>query len=222
MVKRRALVIMARQPTAGMAKTRLCPPLSPAAAAELYACFLRDTVAKVAALDGVTWGIAHVPAAGGPYFAALAPSFDLVAQTGRSLSERLDGVLRHYLDEGFHQVVAINSDSPTLPPAHLTAAFARLDDPATDVVFGPCVDGGYYLIGIKRPPGPLVRDVPMSTPTVLQDSLAIAAGAGLATSLLPAWYDVDDDATLSQLRAEVARDPGRAPATATFLRHQIW
>jgi glycosyltransferase A (GT-A) superfamily protein (DUF2064 family) len=86
-----------------------------------------------------------------------------VLQTGATLGERLDGVMSGALARGHAQVAAINSDSPSLPVTYLAQAFAALDDPATDLVFGPCDDGGYYLIGWKRPLSFLVRDVAMST-----------------------------------------------------------
>ena len=76
---------------------------------------------------------------------------------------------------GFAQVAAINSDSPSLPAAYLAEAFTQLDQPAVDAVFGPCDDGGYYLIGWKRPHPALVRDVAMSRPDTLAQTLAVAA-----------------------------------------------
>ncbi len=66
----------------------------------------------------------------------------------------------------------MDSDSPTLPPAFLSQAFTALADGA-DVTIGPCDDGGYYLIGIKKPIPRLLREVQMSTPTVTADTIAI-------------------------------------------------
>ena len=76
--------------------------------------------------------------------------------------------------QGYDQVAALNSDSPAIPPGYLTAAFAALDEEETDAVFGPSDDGGYYLIGWKRPYTRLLREVTMSTSHVLADTLAIA------------------------------------------------
>ena len=144
-----------------------------------------------------------------------------------SLGDRLQHVLSAALEQryrpvaghhrGVRQAVAINSDSPTLPLELLCAAFQRLDDPQVDAVFGPCTDGGYYLIGIKKPPGRLVTGVQMSTPSVLQDTLAIAADEGARVELLPEWYDVDGADDLERLRIELAAHPERAPRTSRFL-----
>ncbi len=201
---RRALIVMAKQPVAGQTKTRLSPPLSLSKAAELYRCLLLDTLETVREAAGhlpIKAFIAFYPAQGQSEFQALAPDFQLLAQQGRNLNERLSGALLSVQERGYDQVTAINSDSPALPAAFLIRAYQELDDPGIDVVLGPCDDGGYYLIGWKRPYPNLVRDVPMSTPTVLADTVALALGAGLRVAMLPSWYDVDDDAALSRMRA---------------------
>lgn len=213
----RALIVMAKRPAAGQTKTRLCPPLTPERAADLYACFLRDVIERVrqttTLVSGLTPVIAHTPPDAAGYFAALAPGFDLVPQTGATLGERLDGVLSGALARGFTQAAAISSDSPSLPAAFLAQAFAALDDPAVDVVLGPCDDGGYYLIGWKRPHAALVRDVAMSQPNTLAQTLVVAAWAGLRVALLPSWYDVDEPDDLARLAA----DPGLGHHTREFL-----
>lgn len=214
---RRALYIMARQPAPGAAKTRLCPPLSPEEAAALYACFLADVIDRVRAtagrVDGLVPGIAFTPPDAAPYFAAVAPGFELAPQVGATLGERLDGVLSGALARGYGQVAAINSDSPSLPATFLVAAFAALDDPGVDVVLGPCDDGGYYLIGWKRPHPALVREVAMSAADTLAQTLAVAGRAGLCVALLPPWYDVDSPADLARL----ANDPGLGDHTQAFV-----
>ncbi len=245
---RRALLVMAKQPIAGSAKTRLVPPLTSASAASLYLCFLQDvldTVRAAARLEPFDPVIAYTPPAAQGFFRQLAPDFWLIPQQSPArapdrippsqpasasapqpetpvhhpdpLGDRLQFVLSTALDSGRRQVVAINSDSPTLPPELLCTAFQRLDDPRTDAVFGPCTDGGYYLIGVKKPPGRLVTAVQMSTPTVLSDTLAIAAAAGLHVDLLPEWYDVDSAEDLERLSTELAAHPERAPASSRFL-----
>ncbi len=210
---------MAKRPFPGRTKTRLTPVLSHEAAAKLYECFLRDVLNIVRTVPKITPFIAYAPndAETAAYFCKLAPDFKLIPQIGDTLGERLDGVLTSSLQNGFDQVAAINSDSPTLPGGYLADAFTQLDDPETDVVFGPCEDGGYYLIGWKRPYPRLVRNVQMSTPHVLQDSLAIANAANLRVSLLPSWYDVDEVAELHRLRTALLTGEESAPVTHQFL-----
>ena len=202
-----ALIVMAKRPFPGQTKTRLTPPLSAAAAADLYACFLHDVLALACSLPGVTPFIAYAPLEAEAYFQALAPEVRLIPQMGETLGERLNYVLTYCLEAGFSRVAAINSDSPTLPQRYLAQAFAALNDAGTDVVLGPCDDGGYYLIGWKRPYPRLVCDVEMSTPHVLQDTLALAAAAGLNAVLLPAWYDVDNAADLRRVFNDLQAAP---------------
>jgi len=130
--------------------------------------------------------------------------------------------LTHYLNRGYRRVVIMNSDGPTLPAAHLATAFKLLSSEEVDVVLGPSDDGGYYLLGLKRPAPRLLRQVQMSTPAVLRDTLALAQAEKLRVKLLPPWYDVDDTASLERLRQEIARTPPAvAPHTRAFLNRYL-
>lgn len=204
---RSALIVMAKRPFPGQTKTRLTPPLSAAAAADLYACFLQDVIALARSLPGVTPFIAFTPQEAEVYFHVLAPDVQLIPQIGETLGQRLNYALTYCQKAGFNQVAAINSDSPTLPQGFLAQAFDELNDDGTDVVLGPCEDGGYYLIGWKRPCSRLVCDVEMSTPHVLRDTLALAADEGLGITLLPTWYDVDEAADLQRVFNDLQAAP---------------
>jgi len=213
---KRALLIVAKRPRPRQTKTRLCPPLLPKQAAQLYECFLRDTLDVARAVPTVTRYIAYLPHDEVEYFWQLAPDFDLTPQVGENLSQRLDHALTRCLTEGYERAVIMDSDSPTLPSAYVAQAFDELD--GADVTLGPCEDGGYYLIGFKQPQPRLLREVRMSTPHVLRDTLALARESGLRVALLPAWYDVDTLQELQRLRAELRfhRD-GLARHTREFL-----
>ena len=216
-MQHKALFVVAKQPAAGQTKTRLCPPLDGATAAALYECFLRDTLALMMQVAGVQRSIAYLPEDADGYFRDLAPAMGLTPQRGADLGVRLDQLLTDALAGGAQQAVVMDSDSPTLPAAYIAQAFALLDGPY-DVVIGPCDDGGYYLIGLKQPQPRLFHEVTMSTPTVVRDTLAIAAELGLQIALLPTWYDVDTVAELARLRQELAEAaPEIAPQTRRFL-----
>ncbi len=214
--------MVAKRPAPGRTKTRLTPPLMPEQAAALYECFLRDTVELMRQVPGVQPAIAYLPAEERAYFEALAPGFELIRQQGNDLGERLDNALNHYLSRDYTRVTIMNSDGPNLPLAFVAGAFQALDDGA-DVVLGPSDDGGYYLIGLKRPAPRLLREVRMSTPEVLADTLHLAAQENLRVALLPAWYDVDDSDSLARLRAELAEAPsGVARHTRAMLQATAW
>lgn len=211
-----ALLTVAKRPRPGRTKTRLTPPLSPAQAAALYECFLQDTLDLMRRVPQTRPVIAYLPQEAEPYFTELAPDFDHILQQGQDLGARLDNALTHYLQLGYRHVAIMNSDSPTLPVDYLAAAFEALAGEA-DVVLGPSDDGGYYLIGLKRPVPRLLREVQMSTSTVTADTLALAAEEGLRVKLLPTWYDVDDAAALARLSVELNQVPtGVAHHTRTF------
>jgi hypothetical protein len=213
----KSLFVVAKQPAPGQTKTRLCPPLAGETAAALYECLLRDTLDLMRQVAGVQCGIAYLPEDATGYFRALAPDMLLVPQQGANLSERLAHVLNDALLGGATQAVVMDSDSPTLPAAYVQQAFSELDG-AADVVLGPCDDGGYYLIGLKQPHLRLLREVTMSTPNVVRDTLALADELGLRSVLLPQWYDVDTAQELVRLQEELAHaDPAVAPATRRFL-----
>jgi rSAM/selenodomain-associated transferase 1 len=214
-----ALLIVAKRPVPGQTKTRLCPPLSAEQAAQLYECFLRDTLDVARAVSGVVRLIAYLPHDECEYFRRLAPDFDLLPQIGASLGERLDNALTYCLDDRYERAVIMDSDSPTLPSAYVARAFDALEE--ADVTLGPCEDGGYYLIGLKRPQPRLLREVRMSTPNVLRDTLALAKQDSLRVALLPAWYDVDTVQELHRLQDELlTKVNGLAPYSRDFLKHQ--
>ncbi len=196
---------MAKQPAPGRTKSRLVPPLTPEQAAQLYECFLQDALDVARQVPAVSRFVAFTPAAGDGYFRRLAPDFDLLPQQGGTLSERLNYVLTTCLTQEYGKVVAMNSDSPSLPAVYVAQAYSLLD--TADVVLGPAQDGGYYLIGLIRPQPGLIRPVQMSTPDVLRDTLALARAAGLRAALLPRWYDVDTAGDLARLRQELEMLP---------------
>jgi len=212
-----ALIVVAKQPTPGHTKTRLSPPLTPEQASALYECLFFDTLDQMRQVDAVQRVIAYLPLDARDYFHRFASDFELAPQNGADLGPRLDHALTDYLSQGYERVVIMDSDSPTLPYVYLSQAFSALSEGA-DVTLGPCDDGGYYLIGIKKPRPRLLREVQMSTPTVAADTIALAEADGLHVSLLPTWYDIDDAASLIRLMKEVERlDSQVAIHTRQFL-----
>jgi len=206
-----AVAIMAKAPAAGEVKTRLCPPLSPGEAAELYRCFLLDKVAQVRALAGARATIAFTPDEGRSLFARLAPDFRLIAQGGGDLGSRLLRSLDGLLCEGYAAAVAIDSDTPTLPTDFLRQALDLVATPTIDVVLGPCDDGGYYLIGMRRAWPALFERMPWSTADVLPETIRRAEAKGLRVGCLPTWFDVDTPGDLARLMASLAETDGQAP-----------
>lgn len=211
----RALAIMAKRPAPGRTKTRLVPHFSPADAAAFYEQMLRDTIDQVSGRTDCHGFVATDSPDSDDYFADIAPALTRVAQGPGALGDRLNTVLGSCLELGHDHAFAIGSDSPDLPSTHIDAAFDLLEDDEVDVVLGPSDDGGYWLIGWKQSWPRLVCDVVMSTPSVLTDTIAIAAELGARVGLAPRWSDVDAPPDIERLVATI--DPVLAPRTAAFL-----
>jgi len=175
-----------------------------------------DTIDLMRAVPETQPVIVYLPEDEEGYFSELAPDFQRLPQCGPDLGLRLENALSHYLGLGYKRVVIMDSDSPTLPGEYLRQAFDALDN--HDVVIGPCDDGGYYLIGLKRRAPRLLTEVRMSTPQVTADTLALAVEMGLKVAQLPAWYDVDDAGSLRRLCQELDHlTDSRAIHTRRFL-----
>jgi uncharacterized protein len=206
-----AVAIMAKAPTPGQVKTRLCPPLSYEEAADLYRCFLLDKIEQVKALKQAERVIAYTPEDSKSFFEALAsPAFLFVPQTGPDLGARLINTLTQLRALGYQKVMAIDSDTPTLPVDHLRQGFALLNKPEIDVVLGPCEDGGYYLIGVREIHRELFDDMAWSSPQVLPETIRRAEAKRLKVACLPAWYDVDTPEDLQRLKISLGAEEGTA------------
>jgi rSAM/selenodomain-associated transferase 1 len=223
-----AIGIICKAPQPGRSKTRLATAIGAVAASELSACFLRDVAAAIEAVPGALgrrgYGV-YAPAGAEHVMRQLLPAeFGLLLQDGDDLGYVLFGAARALLLAGHDCVLLVNGDSPTLPPRLLVQAIETLREPGDRMVLGPASDGGYYLIGLKRPHRQLFMQIAWGTDTVARSTCERAAEIGLATTLLPEWYDVDDIETLRWLQDELAgrsirfRAGGFAPASRALLK----
>lgn len=215
-VERWVVAIMAKAPLAGDVKTRLCPPLTVAEAAELYRAFLCDKIEQVRSLEAASHVIAFTPEGERGIFEGLAPDFTLIPQRGADLGSRLAASFEYLFARGHAGVLLIDSDTPTLPTGFLSEALELIAKPGTDLVLGPSEDGGYYLIGLRTPRPELFAGVPWSTPAVLLETVRRARDLGLDVAWLPLWFDVDTGSDLTRLRASLGAT-GAASARHTRL-----
>jgi rSAM/selenodomain-associated transferase 1 len=192
--KKQLLVVVAKAPLPGNVKTRLFPFLSPFEAAELYKCFLEDSIVEMSDLHGeCDTAIAYTPETAGKAFDYVSlDGFGLFAQRGNDLGERLSNIFIEKLSEGYEAVSIIGSDSPDLPKSLVMESFRLLSSGHSDVVFGPCDDGGYYLVAMKKACPELFAGIPWSTGGVLSMSIEKAEKLGMRTALLARWNDIDN------------------------------
>lgn len=208
-----ALVVMAKEPVAGSVKTRLGAMLSADQSLDLYRAFLLDKVDQVVGVAGVTPYLAYTPPGARPAFEQLVGGrIALLEQRGGDLGERL----RHVADDlgSRHAgVLLVDSDTPNLPSGALVEAVDALG--ASDVVIGPAWDGGYYLLGMRRPDPELFGGIAWSTGRVLAQTIENVRRRGSTLHFLPSWYDVDRPPDLQRLARDLAAAP---PALAGYPR----
>jgi hypothetical protein len=240
-----ALAVMTKAPQPGRVKTRLVPPLMPEEAAELNKCFLRDTATAIssaccrrpvgdagnrhdtgashseAATEKARGVAVYTPIGAESAYDDILPSdFSLLPQRGDKFGERLYFAAEDLFKCGFESVCLIDSDSPTVPAENFAEAVELLNTAEDRVVLGPSDDGGYYLIGVKKPHRQLFEQIDWSTERVLNQTMQRSAKIGLEVKLLPPGYDVDDDASLRRLSNELLADTTSAdvaPHTREFL-----
>jgi uncharacterized protein len=181
-IARPRLVLFARYPTAGAAKTRLIPALGPAGAAALHRRLAARTLAVMQA-SGHPVELHYTGAGEDGFRAWLGDGVALVRQADGDLSDRLMAAL----DPA--PVIFFGADTPDLSAHHVRCAVAALQ--THPVVLGPAGDGGYYLIGMKRPMPELLVDMPWSTDRVMPETLRRLADADIEPLLLEVLHDCD-------------------------------
>jgi rSAM/selenodomain-associated transferase 1 len=219
-----AIAIMAKQPEPGKVKTRLCPPLSPGQAADLYEAFFLDTVSLVSGIEHTDLFVAYDPDTARDFFSRrVSAAVKCIPQGSGDLGDRLVGISHRMFVLGYRKLIILASDTPLLPRGVVRCAIARLD--VTDVVLGPCDDGGYYLIGLRSCAPTLFAEIPWSTSQVLDRTIRRAQEAGMTWELLPFGYDIDtwEDAERlrNDLKGNAANDSDGCMRTKKALRYLV-
>ena len=198
------LIVMAKLPGSGKAKTRLRRVLTRAARRILQTALVEDALAK-ARMVGRTY-LAFTP----QHLAEEAEAYhgvEVFPQMGDSLGERMANVMEEALGRGHDQCIVIGTDCPYLTVDDLRAALACLRE--TDVCLGPALDGGYYLIGLRRLHRGIFVDVPWSSQWTLATTLERITALGLRYRLLRSLRDLDTSIDLCALvRSVMAHGEG--------------
>lgn len=225
-----AIAVMAKASMPGRVKTRLMPVVSAELAADLNTAFLRDiadNLLRAASHVYISPQMAFAPAGSEPFFArTLPPGIGLIETVAPDFGQCLAHPIDVLLGRGYGSACVLNSDSPTLPVAYIIAAATVLAADDDRAVIGPSIDGGYYLLGLKRPHPELFQGIDWSTERVFAQTLERARAIDLPVTVLPSWYDVDDAGSLQLLIGELFEErPFRAvgpqPATARHSRRVL-
>ena len=179
-----ALVVLAKHPTPGRSKTRLCPPCLPEQAAAIAHAALLATLAACASVPAAR----HVLALEGPPETWTGCGFDVLPQRGDGLGERIDAALA---DAGWPAVL-MGMDTPQVAAAEIEAAGRSLMAPGVDAILGPCPDGGYWIIGLRHRCRGAFAGVPMSAANTFDCQLRRLRELGLHVEVVGTHRDVDE------------------------------
>lgn len=204
------LIVFTRYPEPGTAKTRLIPALGAEGAAQISRQLTEQTLAQITQLCQQQAIAVTIAFAGGSisemqqWLGRLwwEQPWQYVPQMGADLGDRMATAMQAAFVEGAQRVLIIGTDCPDLTPALLCQAFQALDQ--VDLVLGPAIDGGYYLIGMRQYNPAIVQGIAWSTDAVLSQTLAIADSLGWTRHLLPTLQDIDNPADLAAWRAIAA------------------
>ncbi len=183
-----AVICFTRVPKPGLTKTRLLPVLTPEQCATLHWAFLKD-LAELYRKTEAHLFVAHVPDPDWEELKSVFPSAGYLPQKGADLGEKMYRAIRKVLDLGYSSVVLTGADLPAMTAEHLKSGFAALEE--NDIVIGPTSDGGYYLIGMKKPCRDVFRVEGYGGTSVFENTVAAAQNAGLTVGFAAGCDDVD-------------------------------
>lgn len=195
------VLVFAKAPVPGRAKTRLIPALGAEQAAALSARLLESTVDRLSAAAIAPIECWCTPTTTHPLFQRLAARWGvgLALQRGADLGERMSTAVADTLGQA-RAVVLVGGDCPVLEPEHLVQTLAWLEQ-GWDAVLGPAEDGGYVLLGLGRPAPALFHAIPWGEERVAALTRDRLAGLGWRWRELPPLWDLDRPEDLDRFRA---------------------
>ncbi|ALF51710.1 hypothetical protein ACX27_00810 [Nostoc piscinale CENA21] len=191
-VQKQHLIIFTRYPEPGKTKTRLIPALGSVGAANLQQQMTEYTLLQVAELQKAIGVSVELRFAGGSLELMqdwLGWELLYASQGEGDLGTRMARSLVDAFRKNAEYVIIIGSDCPGVTSQILATAFQQLQ--TVDLVIGPAIDGGYYLIGVRRFIPELFDNIDWGTSQVLQQTIDIAAKLGVLSIYLPTLADVD-------------------------------
>ena len=192
------LIIFARFPQAGRVKSRLARSLGEKKAMELYRLCAEHTFDECRKLHTKTRLAVFLDNKEDiePGMRWVGPWFDVFIQTGDNLGQRLAHALETRFSHGAQKVIVMASDTPGISKKVITSAIKSLD--SHDIVIGPCYDGGYYLIGMKKTYPGLFTGINWSTDRVYRQTMDAIEKERLWVHELPKLIDIDTGEDLNK------------------------
>ena len=204
------LIVFTRWPEPGRSKTRLIPVLGADGAADLQRQMALHTISharEVARREHVDVQVRFAGGTADRMRDWLGSGMDYHPQGEGDLGMRMEDAFRDAFSRGAGRVVLVGTDCPGLDAPVMRAAFAALR--RKDLVLGPATDGGYWLIGLRRPVPALFAEMPWSTDSVLERTRERARSLGLSVHTLEPLPDVDRPEDLPIWEEAKKRSPSR-------------
>lgn len=214
----RVVIVFAKKPEPGQVKTRLIGSITAVQAAEVHRWCLRLTLDTLSDLGDADLVVAISPD-DADFTGFLSQKAQIQPQGSGDLGARLNRSIENAFKTGWQRVLVVGSDCPTMSAQDVRRAFDLLD--RDDVVIGPAVDGGYYLLGLRQPSCRLFERIDWSTSRVFSQTLARSEEAGLSVALLPERRDVDEFDDIIALEREISDDEPHLRAFKAFLQTLI-
>lgn len=192
----KALIILAKYPHPDTVKTRLRGHLPDEKRIRIYEALLNNAVETLRDLPGVDTFICYSPSSGRSYFARF--GLGMFVQSGGDVGLRMHHAMQKLFRRGYQNVVLVGVDIPDISGSIVLKAFSLLDE--TDLVFGPAMDGGYYLVGLNKPDPEIFRGIEWSTDRTLRESIARAESCKYRISFTERLSDVDTAEDLKRSR----------------------
>ncbi len=209
MAAQNALLVFVKTPKQNFVKTRLATHLKPDEILAIYIAFLKDIDTRLKNLNGIDlW---YVISPENLDLEILAKHIDLknyFIQEGKDLGERMCHALDYSANLNYNKSILIGSDIPDLDAGFISDALDLLED--ADCVLGPTIDGGYYLIGMKKCYPELFTNIEWSTEKVLDQTLRQAKTSNIELKMLQALDDIDTYDDLQNLFARLNKSNGQS------------
>jgi len=190
MKNKNLLGFFAKFPEPGKVKTRLASDIGSGAAADVCRSIAEYVLKRTSPADsGYRRIIFYAPDAMRQSFREWMPGEVLRAQSGDDVGERMDNALKELFDLGAEKAIVVGSDIPCLHKGIIEQAFHELD--RRDVIIGPAMDGGYYLIGMKSPHPEIFWNIAWGTGEVFRKTVANIEKKGLRYRAVETLFDVD-------------------------------
>ena len=198
---KRAVIIFTRVPVPGQTKTRMMPYFSPAECARLHENFLKDIAQECEKVNADIF-VCYTPQKGKSYLKSIFKSaVKFIPQTGEGLGARMYQAIEYVLQKGYDSCVLTGTDIPELKADDLEYALRLLD--VNDVVFGPTIDEGYYLVGMKRPIREVFEKKTYGTGKVLEQTVEPMKEMGLTVGYVRKLQDMDDREDITAYRSRM-------------------